>query len=72
MKGGGVSLLKRPRWAGLGRAGLGWADPSPVRGGTPGEAGEQSRWGASDGGEALWQERISGPASTGGSRDIPR
>lgn len=65
MKGGGVSLLKRP-------AGPGWADPSPVRGGTPGGAREQSRWGASDGGESLWQERIPGPASTGRSRDIPR
>lgn len=64
MSGGGVRLQKR--------AGLGWADPSPAGGGTPRGAREQRGWGTSDTGEAIWRERVSGPASTGRSRDIPR
>lgn len=64
MSGGGVSLPER--------AVPGWADPSPAGGGTPRGVREQSRWGTSDTGEAIWRERVSGPASTGRSRDIPR
>ncbi|XP_036721680.1 NADH dehydrogenase [ubiquinone] 1 alpha subcomplex subunit 4-like 2 isoform X1 [Balaenoptera musculus] len=57
--------------AGLGQAGLGWADPSPERGGTPGGGRDQGRWRGPDTGEAIWQEPASEPASTGRSRDIP-
>ncbi|XP_066865723.1 NADH dehydrogenase [ubiquinone] 1 alpha subcomplex subunit 4-like 2 isoform X2 [Kogia breviceps] len=64
--GGGESLMKRPGWARLG-----WAEPSPERGGTPGGAREQGRWRGPDTGEATWQEPASEPASAGRSRDIP-
>ncbi|XP_029061812.1 NADH dehydrogenase [ubiquinone] 1 alpha subcomplex subunit 4-like 2 isoform X2 [Monodon monoceros] len=58
--------MKRPSWARLG-----WADPSPERGGTPGGAREQGGWRGPDTEEATWQEPASEPASTGRSRDIP-